>query len=65
MTLQEAGAKVNPAPEKRISQFGTRLPSALIAAANRGRLTTRDLADHLALNTGQLGDLKGLLNEPG
>ncbi len=59
------GGGGQPAPEKRISQFGTRLPSALLAAAGRGRLTTRDLADHLALNTGQLNDLKGLLNEPG
>ena len=59
------GGGGQPAPEKRIGQFGTRLPGALLAATGRGRLTTRDLADHLALNTGQLDDLKGLLNEPG
>lgn len=53
-----------PAHEKRIGQLGTRLPSALLSAANRGRLTTRDLADYLQLKTGQLEDLKGLLNEP-
>ncbi len=52
------------APVKRVGQFGTRLPSALFAASGRGRLTTRDLADHLRLKTGQLDDLKGLLNEP-
>ena len=53
-----------PASKKRIGQFGTRLPSTLFAAADRGRLTTRDLADYLQLRTGQLDDLKGLLNEP-
>ncbi|MDE0115679.1 MAG: XRE family transcriptional regulator [bacterium] len=53
-----------PAPKKRIGQLGTRLPNALITAADRGRLTTRDLADYLQLKTGQLEDLKGLLNEP-
>ena len=58
------GGGGQPASEKRINQLGTRLPSALLAAAGRGRLTTRDLADHLALNTGQLDDLKGLLDEP-
>ncbi len=59
------GGGGEPASEKRIRQFGTRLPGALLEAASRGRLTIRDLADHLALNTGQLDDLKGLLNEPG
>ena len=58
------GGSGQPASEKRIGQLGTRLPSALLAAAGRGRLTTRDLADHLQLNTGQLDDLKGMLNEP-
>jgi len=53
-----------PAPKKRLGQLGTRLPRALITAADRGRLTTRDLADYLQLKTGQLEDLKGLLNEP-
>lgn len=53
-----------PASKKRIGQFGTRLPRTLFAAADRGRLTTRDLADYLQLRTGQLDDLKGLLNEP-
>ena len=53
-----------PASKKRISQFGTRLPSTLFAAQDRGRLTTRDLADYLQLNTGQLDDLRNLLNEP-
>ena len=59
------GGGGEPASEKRIRQFGTRLPGTLLEAAGRGRLTIRDLADHLALNTGQLDDLKGLLNEPG
>ncbi len=52
------------APKKRIGQLGTRLPNALVDAENRGRLTTRDIADYLQLKTGQLEDLKGLLNEP-
>ncbi len=50
--------------KKRVGQFGQRMPGALFAAADRGRLTTRDLADHLQLKTGQLDDLKALLNEP-
>ena len=58
------GGGGQPASEKRIGQLGARLPNALINAADRGRLTTRDLADYLQLNTGQLDDLKGLLNEP-
>ena len=58
------GGGGQPASVKRVGQFGTRLPSALFAASDRGRLTTRDLADYLQLKTGQLDDLKGLLNEP-
>ncbi|WP_420638374.1 ImmA/IrrE family metallo-endopeptidase [Candidatus Poriferisocius sp.] len=46
---------------KRIGQLGTRLPGTLMEAMGRGRLTTRDLADHLKLTTGQLEDLKGEL----
>lgn len=58
------GGSGQTAPKKRIGQLGTRLPNALITAVGRGRLTTRDLADYLQLKTGQLEDLKGLLNEP-
>ena len=58
------GGRGQPASEKRVTQFGARLPSTLFAAADRGRLTTRDLADYLQLKTGQLDDLKGLLDEP-
>jgi len=58
------GGGGQPAFEKRVTQFGERLPSTLFAAADRGRLTTRDLADYLQLKTGQLDDLKGLLDEP-
>ena len=58
------GGGGQPASKKRIGQFGTRLPDTLFAAADRGRLTTRDLADYLQLKTGQLDDLKGFLNEP-
>ncbi|MCQ3804409.1 MAG: XRE family transcriptional regulator [bacterium] len=59
-----SGGGVQPASKKRVGQFGTRLPNTLFAAADRGRLTTWDLADYLQLKTGQLDDLKGLLNEP-
>ncbi len=52
------------ASEKRIGQLGTRLLNTLISAADRGRLSTRDLADYLQLRTGKLIDLKGLLNAP-
>ena len=51
------------APEKRIRQFGDRLPGVLMDATNRGRLTDRDLADFLKLNTGQIDDLKVSLIE--
>ena len=54
-----------PASAKRVGQLGTRLPNLLLAAADRGRLTTRDLADFLDLTTGKLDDLRGLLLEPG
>ena len=49
--------------QKRIRALGTPLSATLFTALDRGRITTRDLADHLALNTGQLDDLKVLLNE--
>lgn len=58
------GGGGRPVSTKRLGQFGTRLPGILLAAADRGRLTTRDLADHLQLKTGQIDDLKGLLNGP-
>jgi len=58
------GGGGQPASQKRIGQLGTRLPATLIAAAERGKMTTRDLADYLQLKTGQLEDLKGLLVEP-
>ena len=54
-----------PASAKRVGQLGTRLPNLLLSAADRGRLTTRDLADFLNLTTGKLDDLRGLLLEPG
>jgi len=49
------------AAQQRIGQLGSRLPGELIAAAERGRMTTRDLADYLQLKTGQINDLKDLL----
>ncbi len=58
------GGGGQPVAVKRVTQFGARLPSTLFAAADRGRLTTRDLADYLQLTTGQIEDLKDLLNEP-
>ncbi|MCY4163579.1 MAG: XRE family transcriptional regulator [bacterium] len=57
------GGGDQPTPKKRITQLGTRLPNVLIAAADQGGLTTRDLADHFSLTTGQVEDLKGLLDE--
>lgn len=47
--------------EKRMNQLGTRIPELLLNAADRGRLTTRDLADFLQLKTGQMNDLKGTI----
>lgn len=47
---------------RRIGELGTRLPDILFGAADRDRLTTRDLADYLQLTTGQLVELRGLLN---
>ncbi|MCY4069446.1 MAG: ImmA/IrrE family metallo-endopeptidase [Acidimicrobiaceae bacterium] len=55
----------SPAYEQRIRQLGTRLPNILLSAADRGQLTTRDLADLLNLTTGSLGDMRGLLLESG
>lgn len=52
-----------PAAKKRLGQLGTNIPEILLDAADRGRLTTRDLAGFLQLKTGQLDDLKGLLVE--
>ena len=63
-TSSGGGGGGQPVSKKRVGQFGRRLPDTLFAAADRGRLTTRDLADYLQLKTGQLDDLKGLLNEP-
>ena len=59
-----SGGGVQPASRNRVDQFGTRLPSILLDAADRHRLTTRDLADYLQLKTGQLDDLRGMLNRP-
>ncbi len=50
-----------PAPEKRIRQFGTRIPGLLMEAADRGRLTRSDLSDYLRLTTGQVDDLRSLI----
>lgn len=47
--------------ERRLGQLGIRIPEMLLAATDRERLTTRDLADLLQLKPGQLDDLKGLL----
>lgn len=55
------GGRGLTAPQRRIREFGSLLPSELIGAVERGRMTTRDLADYLQLKTGQLDDLKGLL----
>ena len=57
------GGGGRPSPAKRIGQLGTRLPTTLLSAAERGRLTTRDLADFLDLTTGKLDDLRGMLLE--
>lgn len=55
------GGRGMTAPEKRIGELGTYLPSMLFRAEARGRLTTRDLADYLKLKTGQLDDLRRLV----
>ena len=57
------GGGGQPASEKRIGELGKRLPSTLLLAEAQGRLTTRDLADYLQLKTGQLDDLRVLLEE--
>lgn len=57
------GGGGQPASQRRLGQLGSRIPATLIAAAARGKMNTRDLADHLHLKTGQLEDLKGLLLE--
>lgn len=55
------GGRGQTASVKRVVQFGKWLPGTLFAAADRGRLNTRDLADYLQLRTGQLDDLKALV----
>ena len=62
-TGSSGGGGGQPATQRRIRQLGNRLTSTLVEAADRGRLTTRDLADFLRLKTGQLDDLRGLLVE--
>lgn len=62
-TESSGGGGGQPATQKRIRQLGNRLTGTLVEAADRGRLTTRDLADFLRLKTGQLDDLRGLLIE--
>ena len=59
------GGRGPSSAEKRMIQFGNRLPDTLLTAANRGRITTRDAADHLQLTTGQLKDLQGLVDARG
>lgn len=62
-TESSGGGGGQPATQKRIRQLGSRLTGTLVDAADRGRLTTRDLAGFLRLKTGQLDDLRGLLIE--
>lgn len=62
-TESSGGGGGQPATQKRIRQLGNRLTGTLVDATDRGRLTTRDLADFLRLKTGQLDDLRGLLIE--
>ena len=59
------GGRGPSSAERRMIQFGNRLPDTLLTAANRGRITTRDAADHLQLTTGQLKDLQGLVDARG
>jgi Zn-dependent peptidase ImmA (M78 family) len=49
------------APQKRINQYGTRAPRALVEAVSGGRLGLRDAADYLELTIGDLDDLGMLL----
>jgi hypothetical protein len=49
------------APQKRINQYGTRAPRALVEAVSGGRLGLRDAADYLELAIGDLDDLGMLL----
>lgn len=59
------GGRGQSATEKRVAQLGSRLPKTLLTAVGSGRLTTRDVADHLQLTTGQLEDLEGLIRASG
>lgn len=58
---QEKGGGGRPAVEKRLAEFGDRIPSLLLRAADDGRLTVTDLAGYLDLNTRQLADLRELV----
>lgn len=59
--ISSGGGGGQTSAKKRPGQLGTRIPEMLLDAADRERLTIRDLADLLQLKTGQLDDLKGLL----
>lgn len=57
------GGGGQPAPEKRLSQLGSRVPEILFDAAASGRLNRRDLSDYLNLTTGQVADLANMVSE--
>jgi Predicted Zn peptidase len=57
------GLKIVP---KRIGQYGTRAPRALVEAAERGTIGQRDVADYLGMTLNDLDDLRGALSaQPG
>ena len=53
------------APERRLTEVGTRTASLLVDASRRRRLSRLDLADYLRLNTSQLDDFESLLSDAG
>jgi Zn-dependent peptidase ImmA (M78 family)/transcriptional regulator with XRE-family HTH domain len=57
-----AGGGGQPTVEKRLSQYGSRLPSVLIEAARGGLIGQRDAAEYLQVNLGQLQDLTSILD---
>ena len=60
--ISSGGGGGQTSAKKRLGQLGTRIPEMLLDAADRERLTIRDLADLLQLKTGQLDDLKEIIS---
>lgn len=62
---QGGGGGGQPAPEKRLTQLGTRIPEVLLEAQATGRLNRVDVADYLHLTTGQVEELRSLVTPVG